>query len=658
MIDVPPSADQRQATTRWLDVLGYLAASLFLWSVLILAIGGLLGVLFPGAGTWLISSGSMEPAISAGDLVVTSPHPDENLAAPSVITFELDDKTYTHRIVDTSNDGSGWVYTTQGDANPDPDSTPVPVSTVLGVGRVVVPFIGLPLVWAQTAQWWKLALFALALTGSIWARANLLRDSDDSGDGIDAEPERVSLFQGVGAGALLLALAVAVGIAQAVFSAPTSEAVAVAAGTGFRPAYDTDILSDNPAAYWRLGDSLVGGGTFVDDFTSFLGWNAYGSGNVQAATGVQPDGNPGGLLEKVNNNDPNGGWKDLGVTLDDYSFEVWIYRPSPFPGGAVDRVGIESPGFDGYSLAINHSANTMWIERRNGGSPSTNVTGNISINPPENAWYRMVMAKSGSSFTLEMHDQAGTLLASGSGSDTGHAGGFSRIVVHGGHNYFLDDVAVTGLPTIPAAADSGPNAIDGAYFMPVTLEAAPVIGGDTDTSVDFAGGGVVVPNHTAINSGARPERTLSLWFDVTDTTSRQVLWEEGATINGVNLYVFGGQLYGRAWGDSAGWSNDLEASAPIGPGIHHAALVLDAPAGTLALYLDGVSVASDTKTDPGQLPSHTGAIGIGGVNGNTRFETGNSSAPAPYMGRIDEVAVFNSALPAARVFEHYANGTG
>lgn len=165
-----------------------------------------------------------------------------------------------------------------------------------------------------------------------------------------------------------------------------------------------------------------------------------------------------------------------------------------------------------------------------------------------------------------------------------------------------------------------------------------------------------IPNHSVINIGARTERTLSLWFDLTDTTSRQMLWEEGGTVNGVNLYIDGGLLYGRAWGDSGAWSNGLEVSTPISPGIHHAALVLDTTAGYLELYVDGDSVGTDTKATPAPLPSHPGGIAIGRVNGDTRFHDGNSSITAPYTGRIDEVAVYNTALPAARIYEHYANG--
>ena len=342
----------------------------------------------------------------------------------------------------------------------------------------------------------------------------------------------------------------------------------------------------------------------------------------------------------------------------DWSAEIWVYRPTPYAGGRADRVGIEDSSFDGYGFHVNHSSNRMRIELRNGGSSGASVTGWIAVNPPENAWYRMVMTKAGTTFTLSMYDSVGTLLASEGGTDSTYTSGFSRMVVHGGNNYFLDDVTVTGTGPFPPAVDSSPTAWDGVYVQPVTLDQAPVIGGDPDRSVDFSGGGVTIATHVAINSGARPAKSLSLWFDVTATGPRQMLWEEGGTVNGFNLYVDGGLLYGRAWGDSSGWTNDLQVSTAISAGVHHAALVLDATGGLLELYVDGASVGTDTKGDAGDLPSHVDANGIGRVNAGTRFHDGNSTAASPFGGRIDEVAVFNSVLSAPRVYEHYANGTG
>lgn len=456
----------------WLAGAAFVLAGVWMWSTLWLSAAGLVGYVVPGVDVWLISSGSMEPAITAGDLVLTSPpKEDEVLAHPSVITFEMADRPVTHRIVETVASSSGLAYRTKGDANPNPDSSLVAADDLLGVGRVVIPYAGLPLHWASNGGWWRTLLFGFTIGIAAWAQKRSLQ-----GPGRHRQPGKVAgqiaalglslrrgrhRAPGIIAGrlattGLLVAAISGIGASLAVFTATAAGTIDVAAGTGFRPDYDTEILSDGPDAYWRLGDTTTSG-SFTDDFTTFSGWIDYLSGTVQAANGTQPDGTNGGLVEKINNNDPNGGWKDLGISVDDWTLETWIYRPSSYPGGAVDRIGIESSAFDGYGLAVNHGNNTMWIERRNGGLPSGNITGSININPPEDVWYRMVMTKTGSNLSLEMYDDAGILVASGSGTDTTYTTGFSRVVIHGGHNYLIDDLTVTGTQPLSLSTPHPPD---------------------------------------------------------------------------------------------------------------------------------------------------------------------------------------------------------
>jgi hypothetical protein len=63
--------------------------------------------------------------------------------------------------VSVEPDGS---YRTRGDANAAPDSTPVPARDVVGRGRLLVPMVGLPLLWLSDSP----LLFAL------WAAATVI----------------------------------------------------------------------------------------------------------------------------------------------------------------------------------------------------------------------------------------------------------------------------------------------------------------------------------------------------------------------------------------------------------------------------------------------------------------------------------------------------
>jgi len=110
-----------------------------------------------------IVSGSMSPRIRASDVVLIGPTDGRHLARGTVITF--DDPAHpgrrvTHRIVARLPDGT---YRTQGDANLEPDSTPVAPQRIEGVGRVVVPLVGAPIVWIHDGHAWRVLLLAATL---------------------------------------------------------------------------------------------------------------------------------------------------------------------------------------------------------------------------------------------------------------------------------------------------------------------------------------------------------------------------------------------------------------------------------------------------------------------------------------------------------------
>lgn len=145
-----------------------LLSSFYLWLVCWLVVWVAVPALVIGWQPVLITSGSMGPTISAGDLILlgTPPGPDEDLLAPgAVITFRDPtdpDALITHRIDDAREDG---LYRTRGDANGQPDATPVAPQDVIGVGRMLVPLVGLPILWLRS----DLLSFGLFLGGTLAA---------------------------------------------------------------------------------------------------------------------------------------------------------------------------------------------------------------------------------------------------------------------------------------------------------------------------------------------------------------------------------------------------------------------------------------------------------------------------------------------------------
>lgn len=130
--------------------LAELLASFYLWLVLWLVVWAAVPALLIGWQPILITSGSMGPNISSGDLVLISEPPtDELLAQGTVITFHdpaVPGGLITHRIDGVREDG---MYRTRGDANEAPDPTPVDHDDVVGVGRLLVPLVGLPVHWLR-----------------------------------------------------------------------------------------------------------------------------------------------------------------------------------------------------------------------------------------------------------------------------------------------------------------------------------------------------------------------------------------------------------------------------------------------------------------------------------------------------------------------------
>jgi len=117
-----------------------------------LTLVGLLVIIsaFPIAGNYqikVVESGSMEPAIKVGSVVVVKPA--ESYQVGDIVTYEggfKDEKgksiPVTHRIVEENTSGSLTTYVTKGDANDDPDNRDVRKGQIIGKVLVDIPYVG------------------------------------------------------------------------------------------------------------------------------------------------------------------------------------------------------------------------------------------------------------------------------------------------------------------------------------------------------------------------------------------------------------------------------------------------------------------------------------------------------------------------------------
>lgn len=126
------------------------------WATLAAAVGLALLLALPlafGARPHTVLTGSMEPAIAAGDVVVVESIAPGAAQAGDVVTFrdpEDQSRLITHRVRSVRRAGSQLWFVTQGDANNTTERWRVEVGGEVGRVVYVVPWVGHVAVLART----------------------------------------------------------------------------------------------------------------------------------------------------------------------------------------------------------------------------------------------------------------------------------------------------------------------------------------------------------------------------------------------------------------------------------------------------------------------------------------------------------------------------
>lgn len=291
---------------------------------------------------YVVTSGSMEPHISVGDVVLAQPvTPDDEVEPGRVFVFQDPGDTkggrlLVHRVVDSA---PGGRWTTAGDANADLDVAPVPRSAFRGRAVVLVPLVG------HAVNWWRERAFGPLLAGvgvgvAALAVALTVRPPGTGGRGGARRRRRTTSLgrsaPAVPVAALAVALVVAPGIgtASSAYTADTRNPGSTwAVGTVLLP-YNSEVLTDNPYVYYHLDE--VGGATMADSSGNNRTGTATGVAQYRGA-GALPN-NPGYSV------DLSGGGRIVagGTALSNpmtYTLELW-FRTSGAAGGKL--IGFES----------------------------------------------------------------------------------------------------------------------------------------------------------------------------------------------------------------------------------------------------------------------------------------------------------------------------
>lgn len=141
-----------------------------------------------GQKFFTVLTGSMEPTIMVGDLVIAKEVLPEDIKVGDIITFSGNDKnnTVTHRVKEVINDDGKVRYITQGDANNAQDQEPVESDLVIGKVVKWIPKVG------AIASWMKLNLkliisliLAITFIGTICGRLISKLNSKDRKEELD-----------------------------------------------------------------------------------------------------------------------------------------------------------------------------------------------------------------------------------------------------------------------------------------------------------------------------------------------------------------------------------------------------------------------------------------------------------------------------------------
>ncbi|WP_404289627.1 S26 family signal peptidase [Glutamicibacter arilaitensis] len=359
----------------WALFLACLASRLYLGVMLSLALIAMLPALLGWHGT-VVQSGSMEPHISAGDVVLAADfEAAQQVPVGGVVQFTSPaeaepsgvEKTRLHRIVAENPDGT---YVTAGDANVEVDSTPLVREQITGQARLLIPAVGLPGLWLGTGNlaplaWWSVLTLLAIVIAVFGTRTPDDEEDDDNHDDEETDetsppPRDRSRRWKTGAAFAILAaltalvLATATSFSSAAFTASTANAAnTFTAASDWNP---PSVSMSDP------GTTIRGSVTLASDA------NDAESGIRSVAIQYLPS---------------NGSWTTLCTQeVPPYSC-TWDTRNVPDGNYALRAVATDNSGLSTTSSTIQTSvANSFSVDLA---APNDVVRGNVELNATLNS---------------------------------------------------------------------------------------------------------------------------------------------------------------------------------------------------------------------------------------------------------------------------------
>lgn len=197
------------------------------------------------------------------------------------------------------------------------------------------------------------------------------------------------------------------------------------------------------------------------------------------------------------------------------------------------------------------------------------------------------------------------------------------------------------------AADAGPNGNDGAYWGTVNRNQSGAISGTSNNAVRFTANSGVATDATFSNPTTYSVET---WFTTTTTQGGKLVGfgdQKTGLSGGYDRHVYMQNDGSLVFGTWTGTTNTITSAPGFNNGAWHHVVASQSAAG-LKLYIDGNLIGTNPQT---AAQDYTGYWRAGGDN------TWGSASPW-FNGKLDEVAIYGTALTESVVDQHFALGTG
>jgi len=211
--------------------------------------------------------------------------------------------------------------------------------------------------------------------------------------------------------------------------------------------------------------------------------------------------------------------------------------------------------------------------------------------------------------------------------------------------YRLDDTPSDG--AVNEVDTANPPTTNGAYTGSPRYASAGALGYEPGTSVNFnnslenSGDMYATLPSVQFNSG---DFTVEAWFKSSDGTDTQQIWMSGTDrnlTNEVSVVLAAGKVQARAQDSSAFIQLETPGKIYADGHWHHVAFTRQTSTSSYYLYLDGLQVATTTKTpDLGDVDTTGQPAYIGRTAGDSK---------ALFHGSIDEVAAYTAALSVTQI---------